>query len=461
MKKRLNLWLTGCVVVWVAVLIGVEGGTQQPPDKETAPAVAVAPARIYDLSLALETALRNYPAVGTAEARSQAAKTGIAVAGATYRPYIRANVSIDATLAGEKGVVIPIEGPALQSATTDPTYSPTLSFVTPIVSEGGFIWNTLPSEKVAKASYDNVSHTEQVVRKDLVSSVTTAFFTVLLRKEAVKVQQQLVDLNRVLVKNTRLRFAQALIPKADVLAAESALATTEADLAVALTDLGSSLRDFATVIGLDPLSDIVQELELVDKTEPFPFVETVDNLLKRARTHHPSILAQEALLRQSLASLDLIKSDRYPTIDSIFTSGAVDTFFSSQFNAWNFSTSLRLRWKIYDFGLLNLKIKQQTESIEAEKRALEQVKIDVTRSVVAAYGTFASVQAKLQSARKAVDMHAELARAARGRFDQNLIPLSDLLQAEANLATAQRTLIETQYNLKIEYAKLVAAAGGQ
>jgi outer membrane protein TolC len=124
-------------------------------------------------------------------------------------------------------------------------------------------------------------------------------------------------------------------------------------------------------------------------------------------------------------------------------------------------TNLRLTWKVYDFGLLNLKIKQQTETIEAEKRAVEQVRIDVTRSIVAAYGTFAGVQSQLQSVKKTVNLQEEVARAARVRFDQNLIPLSDLLQAQANLATAQRTLIETQYNMKIEHAKLIAAVGGQ
>jgi outer membrane protein TolC len=463
MIKRLNLlWLTGCAAALAAVLTGAEAWTQQVQDKGTAPAVAGAPPRVYDLRLAIETALKNYPAVATAEARSQAAKTGIAVVGATYRPYIEGNITFNSTLAGDKNVVVTTEGFPVQGVSTEPTYVPSLSFITPIAREGGFVWNTLPSEKVAKALYENVAHNEQVVRKDLVSNVTTAFFTVLLRKEAVKVDQQLVDLNQALVKNARLRFAQKLIPKADVLAAESALATAEADLAIALTNLTVGLRDFAAVIGLDPSSDIVQTLELVDKAEVFSPLETLDDLLKQARTRHPLILAQEAILRQTLASLDLVKSERYPTLDSTFTLGAADNISSSSsLNSWNLRTNLRLTWKVYDFGLLNLKIKQQTETIEAEKRAVEQVRIDVTRSIVAAYGTFAGVQSQLQSVKKTVNLQEEVARAARVRFDQNLIPLSDLLQAQANLATAQRTLIETQYNMKIEHAKLIAAVGGQ
>ena len=118
-----------------------------------------------------------------------------------------------------------------------------------------------------------------------------------------------------------------------------------------------------------------------------------------------------------------------------------------------------MNWRIWDFGLLRLKLKQQEQTIQAERSALNQAKNQVTKGVVGAYQALSNAQSRLLAAEKALDLAEELARVARERFQQNLIPNSDLLQAEARLAAAQKALIQAQYEVRIDQALLRIAMG--
>ena len=459
MMGRAPKWLISGLLTGAVVIAMAAEGRAQP--------------RVYDLKSSVDIALANNPGLATADLRAESAKTGISVAGAQYRPTLDNVLTAERVLAGEKSQTVGATSSVNNTVPAQQIYSGVLNFNVPLVREGRLVWVTLPSEQAAAAHYEAVKNQMLLTRADVAGTVAVTFFAALGAMEDVKVSKQFVELNRVLLNNARLRFRQQLIPQSEVKAAEAGLASAEAALAEARSNLTRGLSNFLTSIGYDASPEAVEKTELVDRDEaPAPPGPLAD-LLKQANSTHPSILAQEANVKQAEQVHRALETERYPRLDFTTRLQGADTDASSTDTTsnsgassndkttdfWSLRVLLQMNWRIWDFGLLRLKLKQQEQTIQAERSALNQAKNQVTKGVVGAYQALSNAQSRLLAAEKALDLAEELARVARERFQQNLIPNSDLLQAEARLAAAQKTLIQAQYEVRIDQALLRIAMG--
>lgn len=468
-KRRPTTWLVSGLLTGAAALSMVAAGQAQP--------------RVYDLRSSVDIALTNHPGLATADLRAQAAKVGINVAGARYRPTIDNVLTAERVLAGDKNQNISTASGGSNVTNTVPAseiYSGSLDLNIPIVREGKLVLMTLPSEQVAAAHYDAVKNQMLLTRADVAGTVAVTFYAALGAVEDVTVSKQFVELNRVLLDNARLRFSQQLIPQSEVKTAEAALSAAEAGLAVARSSLARGLTNFLISLGVDASPEAVEQTELVDRDEPAAPLSSLPELLKRASDTHPSILAQEAVVKQAETAYKVLETERYPRLDFTSRLQGADTNSSQNgsFNNgnnnnnnnngnstnnssdfWSFRVMLQMNWRIWDFGLLGLKLKEQGLNILAEKSALEQARSQVAKNVVDAYQTLSNALSKLSAAEKSLDLAEELARVSRERFQQNLIPSSDVLQAEARLAAAKKALIQAQYEVRIDQALLRIAMG--
>ena len=459
MMGRAPKWLISGLLTGAVVIAMAAEGRAQP--------------RVYDLKSSVEIALANNPGLATADLRAESAKTGISVAGAQYRPTLDNVLTAERVLAGEKSQTVGATSSVNNTVPAQQIYSGVLNFNVPLVREGRLVWVTLPSEQAAAAHYEAVKNQMLLTRADVAGTVAVTFFAALGAMEDVKVSKQFVELNRVLLNNARLRFRQQLIPQSEVKAAEAGLASAEAALAEARSNLTRGLSNFLTSIGYDASPEAVEKTELVDRDEPPAPPGPLADLLKQANSTHPSILAQEANVKQAEQVHRALETERYPRLDFTTRLQGADTDASStdttsnsgassndkHTDFWSLRVLLQMNWRIWDFGLLRLKLKQQEQTIQAERSALNQAKNQVTKGVVGAYQALSNAQSRLLAAEKALDLAEELARVARERFQQNLIPNSDLLQAEAKLAAAQKALIQAQYEVRIDQALLRIAMG--
>jgi outer membrane protein TolC len=451
------------VVVALAVLLALPGAP-----------VADAQARVYDLKSAVDIALANNPGLATADLRTQAARIGISVAGAQHRPTLSNVLTAERVLAGDKSQTVGSDSSVNTTVPAQQIYSGVLNLHVPLVREGRLVWVTLPSEQAAAAHYDAVRNQMLLTRADVAGTVAVTFFAALGAMEDVKVSRQFVELNRVLLNNARLRFGQQLIPQSEVKAAEAGLASAEAGLEEARSNLTRGLSNFLTSIGYDASPEAVEKTELVDRGEAPAPPGALADLIKQANSTHPSILAQEANVKQAEQVYRVLETERYPRLDFTTRLQGADTNVSSTDNNgnnagvssndkhtdfWSLRVLLQMNWRIWDFGLLALKLKQHERTIQAERSALNQSKNQVTKGVVGAYQTLSNAQSRLLAAEKSVDLAEEMARVARERFRQNLIPGSEVLQAEAKLAAARKALIQTGYEVRIDQALLRIAMG--
>jgi outer membrane protein TolC len=462
MMGRARKWLLSGLLIGAVVIAMAAEGEAQP--------------KVYDLKSSVEIALANHPGLATADLRAEAARIGISVAGAQHRPTLTNVTTAERVLAGDKSQTVG-DSAVNNTVPAQQVYSSVLNLNVPLVREGRIVWVTLPSEQAAAAHYDAVKNQALLTRADVAGTVAVTFFAALGAVEDVKVSKQFVELNRVLLDNARLRFGQQLIPQAEVKAAELALASAEAGLEEARSNLTRGLSNFLISLGVDASPEAVERTELVDRDEAPSPTGSLPDLLKQATESHPSILAQKANIKQAEQVYRVLETERYPRLD--FTTrlqGADSTVSSSDTSSsnnnsstsnsgdrhtdfWSLRVLLQMNWRIWDFGHLALQLKQQEKTIQAERSGLDQSKNQVTKSVVGAYQTLSNAQARLLAAEKSVDLAEEIARVARERFRQNLVPGSEVLQAEARLASARKALIQTDYEVRIDQALLRIAMG--
>jgi outer membrane protein TolC len=445
---------TDLVAVGVAGLLVIAtagaAAAQTPPPASSSPIV-------YDLHTAIEAAKRNHPTVRSAGARRDAATTKTVVAGALYRPFFEGHASIGGTIDGDRDIAFR-DGDATQSRTSNPFYTTAVRLVVPVVREGTLPWLRLPSEDVAGAAQAGAQQAERLARAEAAGNASMAYYSVLATRENLRTSREVVEHSRAALDAVQRRFQQQLVPQVDVLNAESMLVSAQSQVASAQADVTKALDLFALALGLDPAS--ARTLQVADsKAERVPMAP-LDQLLQRTTTRHPSILFQQERVREAEATVDVLRTQRYPTLDAVTGIGAIDDFRSSV-DAWSWRALLRLNWNIYDFGLLGLKIKQQNELVVAEKRTLEHVKSQVSQALITAYHNLDASSARLASAEKSVELASEEVRAAASRERQGLSPAAETLIARAKEAAARRALTLARYATLIEQAAVTMTTGGE
>ena len=419
---------------------------------------AQAPGTPYDLKTAIETAVRNHPSVTVAGARVKAATTKTAAVGAQYRPFVELNASFGGTIAGEKNFTFR-EDTAQQGFNASPFYAGAVRFVMPIVREATSPFLVFPSERVAQAGQAGAEYAVRLARVESVGNATMAYYSMLAVREYLAASRQIVDLSQSLLGSVQRRFQQQLVPQVDVLAAESALVTARGELGIAESNVAKARELFALALGIDPGSERARTLDVVKTEEPRRPLAMLDELLKQMNAGHPSVLIQQAKVQEAEATRDLLRSGRWPTLDAVLAGGGIDDLHSSSNDSASLRGILRLNWNVFDFGVLSLRIKQQDETITAERGGLEQVRNQLGQSLVTAYRNFESSRLRLASAEKAVELAVEESRVASQREQQGLAPSEDTFKARVREASARRELAQASYASLIEEAAIAMAAG--
>lgn len=434
-----------------------------------APAAAqpgAGPAGPWSLQRVIDAALASHPLLASAGARNEAARTGVDLARAGYRPYLDAVGRVQQFLAGDYSRVVADDTVAEREA--DQVYSGSLRLTLPLVREGGVPWvTTLPSEDAARASHDSARYALQITRSEVIGTARIAFFAVLGAEAEVAARQDVAEASRALRDGVRERFAQELVPRADLLRADAALAVAEAELAAARTRRHSALAELAILVGLEPEGTAAQELRVVGGDEALPEVAPLGELLRQAETH-PRILAQRARVEQAEAVRRQLATERWPAVDlgarigGAATSGGHSSRNHSGDNggeAWDLRVLLQLNWRLFDFGALDLKLKRQAELVQAEQYALAAARRQIALGVSRAYADYSRSLGRVLSAEQAVEAAQELARAARERRAQEMMAQADMLRASADLALARTSLAQAWLAVRTHHAQLRMALG--
>ena len=363
----------------------------------------------------------------------------------------------------------------ITSADFDPN---TLNYPDPV---GGFglgaavtvpIWmggRILAGQRAAEAMADAESSTQSRRKEEMALAVVQAYFGVQVATQGARYADDLLEHARETERLVRERNQKGLALDADLARAIAFRAQAEAERAAVSQQLESARSALAMLTGLSPaqleLATPVDATPVAVVAVPGPLAASVIGTATASATASAgdaSLLSsrpdiQAAHLRARAAD-EMVAVNLGAMLPAVFAQASVDTLRSSwtQGGAW-WSAAVMLRW---EFGASSLSAMQAAEArVAAATEAARWQEVQASREVAEARRAVSTADARVRSAREAVSA-SESARTLReARHRQGLLPLTDVLEAEAALAGARTLLLKSLLETRIARAQLELALG--
>jgi outer membrane protein TolC len=210
---------------------------------------------------------------------------------------------------------------------------------------------------------------------------------------------------------------------------------------------------------------------------------TLEQALRYAVDHYPTVRAALAQINQSTAGVSLAKSAYLPRLDSLWQSNRATTnnIFgqllpqsvipamsgpvldaASGQSVWGSATGALFSWEPFDFGLRDATV-ANAEAALARARAGEALtRLDVQTAVGSAFLSVVGAQRAVEALQADLDRRDLLSRAVHTLVDNQLRPGAEASRSDAERAAAQTRLIQAQETVSlglISLARLLGVTG--
>jgi outer membrane protein TolC len=284
----------------------------------------------------------------------------------------------------------------------------------------------------------------QQARKNAVAlAVVEAYFGALVAEQASRFADEHLAWAREVERFVKARVAQAQLPEAEALRATAARAQMEAERGAVGQQLESARAGLSLLMG-EPVGErpLSSPIPIADSAEPTalqrPDLEAARLRIDAARA--ANVIADGALLPQIfvIAGVDTMRSGL--SQGNVWTLAAIGAKWELGVPAWRERDAARAREAA---AVADLRWRQQQAALEAD---------EARRAAASAHGRIAAAREAMAASESAREL-----RSARHR--EGLLPLTEVLDAQAGVASARTLLLRSQLELRVAQARLQLALG--
>ncbi|MGH7994960.1 MAG: TolC family protein, partial [Opitutaceae bacterium] len=298
--------------------------------------------------------------------------------------------------------------------------------------------------------------------------VRTRFYTVLLDREKVRVQEENVQLFRHQLGDSRNQFQAGTVSSFEVLRARVSLANALPDLITARNDYRVSLEQLRQSLGVPSGPGAAEELpEVTGSLEVKPATIGLQQALASARAHRPELVELERTREAEEEAVKNAKAGYYPTA-SLFGEYEWDGFggfaapassFGEPEHAHGWLFGIQSNWAIFDGRATAGRVRQARSQLEQARlsESSEDLAIDV--EVHQDYSTFEQARELVDATRQTVAQAKEALRLANERFHVGSATQLDVLTSQVALTQARTNQLQANYNYLVALATLRKAMG--
>jgi outer membrane protein TolC len=332
--------------------------------------------------------------------------------------------------------------------------------VNQVVYAGGQIRAAL---NIAKFTNDSSYFSLRDTVDNTIATVRQNFYTVLLNRELIQVQEESVKLLASQLKDQQNRFEAGTVPRFNVLQAEVALANQQPILISARGEYFLSLSQLAKTLSLDPgpqgraTFNPVGDLSVVERSLG------LRNAIDLALENRPFLKVQRLNILTQKEQVKIALAGYQPRVDALAGWQVRKSNLTNQIDetvdGWFFGFTGN--WNIFD-GL------ETYGAVKAARASLEQAKINyddsvhqVELEVQQAYVKLQTARATIRSGQKTVEQANEALRLASERLAAGAGTQLDVLNAQVQLTTARSTELQARadYNVALaDYDRVTATA---
>ncbi len=317
--------------------------------------------------------------------------------------------------------------------------------------------------EAARASLLSSEYAKEDVMAALVSSVATAYFTLLTLDEQLAITQHTMETRQKFVDLTQAQHERGTVSGLDVATAQAQLAIAQANIPDLQRQIGITEDQLSVLLGHNPDTVLRTESgQLKRMTEPnippVPPAGLPSTLLER----RPDLREAEQNLVAANAEVGVAKANLFPTITLTAGGGSASTMLSDLFSGpartWTVGASALQ-------PLLNVQRNwYQVESADAQK---QQALLQYQKSIQSAFQEVSDAliarqkYAEFQTAQQAqVDAQRKANTIALARYRVGYSSYFNVIDADRDLFTAELSLSAAHLNTLLSVVQLYRALGG-
>ena len=307
----------------------------------------------------------------------------------------------------------------------------------------------------AKATREATSAASAQDTQDLVLNVTSSYYGLLAAQANLSVEKQSLKRSEDHLRLAQDRKAVGAVPLADVLRARVEVANARLAEVHAASAVEVARGALAASMGLSPDTPLAIQ-DAGEDVHP-PALRDAGQALDEAQANRPEVRAAERRVEAGQAGVRAARSAYGPTVELDASYGRLDSTYFPQDKNW--SAGIVLRLPVFTgFARSHALAQARAELGRSEDRrdqaalAVRQEVWNALAGLREAYNAVLAVRALTADAQESLRMAEERYRVGAGT-------ITDLLDAETNLARAQSQQVDADFQYRVAGANLKRALG--
>ena len=306
----------------------------------------------------------------------------------------------------------------------------------------------------AEHRYQASTYELAVSRASLLQELVKRFYGVSLAKQKMETARDAVKTGEARLEQARNRVEQGMVVQTDLLSAQVYQSRRRQEEIDAVNQYSLAIASLEELLGsgVDVADYTFPGLRKID----FPD-QDLDAWISEMRKNRPELKAVDEMQRVARSDRSATRSSFLPTLNAW---SAYEWHGDSlDYTGENWGAGVELRWNLFrgfaDAIALS-SARMEAQSAEERKRETNN---GLKLQVQSAYYQYAGAKEKLKVSGEAVQEAEENRRIYAERYNSGLVTILDSLQAETAFNELRLLYTQNLYDLYVNYASLLAAAG--
>jgi outer membrane protein TolC len=375
----------------------------------------------------------------------------------------------------QDGVVLEVRGPQIPNVSASGNYQRDAVKVGPTGEDRYWSFNITARQTVyagggltanirgQQLTLDAAVLALQAVINDALLDVRTRFYTVLVARERIKVQEQNVELLQRQLQDVKNRYEAGTVSNFEVLRAEVALANAKTPLITARNDHRLAIEELRQALGFTNateanLTKIPEFLGTLDFT---PASFDLLSALSTAHEKRPDLLRLRKLETAAEEGVTVRRAGYLPNV-SLFGAydwkkGVGSNNFPGDRDGW--TVGLSSTWNVFDGRATAGRVAQARSLLEQAKLGVAEAQLNVDVEVRRAVSTFQQATELAAASKKVIEQAEEALRLANARYNAGTATQLDVLTSQVDLTTARLNQLQAYYSYNVAVATTRKAMG--
>ena len=307
----------------------------------------------------------------------------------------------------------------------------------------------------ARARWKGAQADADATRSDIRLSVQSAFFALAAAQDLLAVAERNLRRTESHLALAQARHDAGAVPMADVLRVQAEVASAQLELISARSRMRTATGQLNTTMGRPAETSLALASPAAEPISTA--VVDLDAAVRQAVANRPELKAEQRRVDAARSGVDGARAARAPKLRADGSYGVNDTAFLPDTKEWQVGLSVDL--PVFDAGSRAHRLAQSKAELAREQAVFENRVLQVRQDVWAAVSELERARDSIAANETRVRASDESLRVVRERYQSGAALVTDLLDTQTALASAEASLAEARWSFLTARAAYVRAVG--